>query len=168
MKRSSRARSTICGKVRGAVNLPLLRKDFIIDERQILESAENGADAVLLIVRILTDAQLRHFHSLAVEAGLAALVETHDEGELARALAAGATLIGVNNRNLDTFEVDLGVTGRLAARAKGRFIVAESGIHRRADVERVQRAGARAILVGESLMRNTAGIAAKVAQLLPV
>ncbi len=155
-------------KVRGAVNLPLLRKDFIIDERQILESAENGADAVLLIVRILTDAQLRHFHSLAVEAGLAALVETHDEGELARALAAGATLIGVNNRNLDTFEVDLGVTGRLAARAKGRFIVAESGIHRRADVERVQRAGARAILVGESLMRNTAGIAAKVAQLLPV
>ncbi len=95
-------------------------------------------------------------------------METHDEGELARALAAGATLIGVNNRNLDTFEVDLGVTGRLAARAKGRFIVAESGIHRRADVERVQRAGARAILVGESLMRNTAGIAAKVAQLLPV
>jgi|SRR5271157_1581492 len=153
-------------QVRAAVPLPLLRKDFIIDERQILESAENGADAILLIVRILTDAQLKHFHDLAAAAGLAALVEAHDERELERALAVGADLIGINNRNLDTFIVDLGVTERLAAGAKGKFIVAESGLHTRADVERVRRAGARAILVGESLMRDIGGIAAKVAQLL--
>lgn len=155
-------------KVRGAVNLPLLRKDFIIDERQILEAAENGADAILLIVRILTDAQLAHFHTLAVQGGLAALVETHDEREWQRALAAGASLIGINNRNLDTFAVDLAVTERLAVGAPGRFIVAESGIRGRADVERVQRAGARAILVGESLMRDPGGIAARMAQLLGV
>jgi indole-3-glycerol phosphate synthase len=152
--------------VRGAVKLPLLRKDFIIDERQILESAANGADAILLIARILTDPQLQRFHGLASEAGLAVLVETHDQGELERALAVGADLIGVNNRNLDTFTVDLAVTERLAAGARGKFLVAESGIHSRADVERLQRAGASAILVGESLMRDTCGVAAKVAQLL--
>jgi indole-3-glycerol phosphate synthase len=153
-------------QVRQAVHLPLLRKDFIIDERQILQSAEHGADAILLIVRILTDAQLRHFHRLALEAGLAALVEIHDQAELERALASGADLIGVNNRDLDSLVVDLGVTERLAPAAKGRFVVAESGLHSRADVQRVQRAGARAILVGESLMRDTGGIRAKIAQLL--
>jgi indole-3-glycerol phosphate synthase len=155
-------------QVRGAVKLPLLRKDFIIDERQILEAAENGADAILLIVRILTDGQLAHFHSLAVQAGLAALVETHDERELERALAVGAKLIGVNNRNLDTFVVDLGVTERLAPGAPGRFIVAESGLKTRADVERVQRAGAKAILVGESLLRDPGAIAARIGELAGV
>jgi indole-3-glycerol phosphate synthase len=152
-------------EVRGAVNLPLLRKDFIIDARQILESARNGADAILLIARILTDAELRQFHDLAVEGGLAALVETHDAADMERALAIRASLIGINNRNLDTFVVDLGVTERLAAGAQGAFIVSESGIHIRADVERLQRAGARAILVGESLMRDPGGIAAKIARL---
>jgi indole-3-glycerol phosphate synthase len=148
--------------IRQAVNLPLLRKDFIIDARQILESIQWGADAILLIAALLRDEQLRALRSLASEAGLAVLVEVHDEGELQRALESGADLIGVNNRDLRTFEVDLGTTERLAGRlrepiAGGRpapLLVAESGIHRRADVERVARCGARAILVGESLMRQ--------------
>jgi indole-3-glycerol phosphate synthase len=149
-------------QIRSAVNLPLLRKDFIIDERQILEAIEWGADAMLLIVAILSDANLRRFHQLAVEAGLTALVEVHDEAELDRAVAAGAQLIGVNNRDLKTFKVDLGTTERLAARLaetsptapSPRVLVAESGIHTRADVERLARCGAGAILVGESLMRE--------------
>ena len=121
-------------QVRAAVTLPLLRKDFIIDDRQILESIEAGADAILLIARILTGAELQQFHTLACAAGLAALVEVHDEAEMDRALSLGANLIGVNNRNLDTFAVDLGLTGRLAARIppgarEGRVLVAESGIH---------------------------------------
>jgi indole-3-glycerol phosphate synthase len=152
-------------RVRAAVALPLLRKDFIIDERQILESVENGADAILLIVRILTDDQLGRFHNLAVEAGLAALVEVHDEGELERALSVDAGLIGINNRNLDNFAVDLETTARLAAKIPRKLIVAESGLHTGADVERVRRAGARAILVGESLLRHPCGIAAKIEQL---
>jgi indole-3-glycerol phosphate synthase len=153
--------------IREAVKLPLLRKDFIIDERQIAESIENGADAILLIVRILDDARLKSFHAMASEAGLAVLVETHDEAEMDRALAIGAKLIGVNNRNLDNFTVDLAVTSRLASKAaKGEILVAESGIHTRADVQRLERDGAKAILVGESLMRNPAGISAKVAELL--
>jgi indole-3-glycerol phosphate synthase len=155
-------------QIRAAVKLPLLRKDFIIDERQILEAAEMGADAILLIVRILEDASFKHFHDLAMAAGLSVLVEVHDDAEMDRALSIGAKLIGVNNRDLDTFKVDLGTTERLAAKAKGQLLVAESGIHTRADVERVVRAGAGAILVGESLMKNSAGIAAKVSELLGV
>ena len=153
-------------RIRDAVALPLLRKDFIIDERQILESAENGADAILLIVRILPGEQLGRFHRLAVEAGLAALVEVHDEAELERALAVDAALIGINNRNLDNFSVDLETTARLAAKIPNRFIIAESGLHTWADVQRVRRAGARAILVGESLLRNPGVIAAKIKHLL--
>jgi indole-3-glycerol phosphate synthase len=153
-------------QIRGAVALPLLRKDFIIDERQILESAENGADAILLIVRILTDEQLRRFHSVATEAGLAALVEVHDDAELERALAMDPVLIGINNRNLDNFTVDLETTAHLAAKVTHKFIVAESGLHTGADVERVRRAGAGAILVGESLLRHPGGIAAKIEELL--
>lgn len=167
-------------QIRAAVKLPLLRKDFIIDERQILEAIEWGADAVLLIVAILDDARLEHFHTLATEAGLAALVEVHDEAELDRALAAGASLIGVNNRNLKTFKVDLATTERLAAKLAGAptpsfilhppsslLLVAESGIHARADVERLKQAGARAILVGESLVRQPS-IRTKAAELLGV
>lgn len=148
--------------IRSVVSLPLLRKDFIIDERQIWEAVTHGADAILLIVRILDDKALKQLHDVAVGVGLAALVEVHDEAELDRALSAGARLIGVNNRDLDTFEVDLGVTERLAAKiarhpeAKEKLVVAESGIHTRADVERVQRAGAGAILVGEALLKNPA------------
>jgi indole-3-glycerol phosphate synthase len=158
--------------IRSAVNLPLLRKDFIIDERQIWEAVTHGADAVLLIVRILDDTALKHLHRLATGAGLAALVEVHDDAELERALAIGARLIGVNNRDLDTFKVDLGTTERLAAiisrhpDAKDKLLVAESGIHTRADVARAQRAGAGAMLVGEGLLKNPAGIAAKISELL--
>ena len=163
-------------EIRSAVKLPLLRKDFIIDERQILEAVEWGADAILLIVAILSDAQLKHFHELATGTGLAALVEVHDEAELDHALAAGAQLIGVNNRNLKTFKVDLATTERLAARMfspstqhatrnTAPLLVAESGIHTRADVERLTRCGVQAILVGESLMKQ-ANIGAKVRELL--
>jgi indole-3-glycerol phosphate synthase len=152
--------------IRQAVALPLLRKDFIIDERQIPQSVEYGADAILLIVRILEDGQLRRLHARAVAAGLAALVEVHDEAELERALAVGAELIGINNRNLDNFTVDLGTTVRLAAKAGKKFIVAESGLRSAADVRRVRRAGAGAILVGESLLRHPGGITAQIARLL--
>lgn len=144
--------------IRAAVKLPLLRKDFIIDSRQILEAIEWGADAILLIVAILDDEMLRQFHDLATEAGLTALVEVHDETELERALKLNAPLIGVNNRNLKTFTVDLGTTERLAktlfATQPDALLVGESGIHTRADVERLKAAGARSILVGESLMRG--------------
>jgi indole-3-glycerol phosphate synthase len=166
------------GLIRQAVKLPLLRKDFIIDERQILEAVEGGADAILLIVAIMSDAQLRQFHALATGAGLAALVEVHDEAELDRALAAGAQLIGVNNRDLKTFKVDLATTERLAARLRtstagmqhstrnaSALLVAESGIHTRTDVERLRKCGAQAMLVGESLMKH-ADIGAKVRELL--
>ena len=148
-------------QIRAAVKLPLLRKDFIIDERQILEAIEWGADAILLIVAILDDARLKRFHTLAVQAGLAALVEVHDEAELDRATAIGANLIGVNNRNLKTFKVDLATTERLGERLFSKsglisdlLLVAESGIHARGDVERLKRCGAGAILVGESLVRS--------------
>ena len=167
-------------QIRAAVKLPLLRKDFILDERQILEAIEWGADAILLIVAILTDEQLAKFYSLAVEAGLAVLVEVHDEVELDRALKIRPTLIGVNNRNLKTFQVDLATTERLAARLKSRagfqpardrqdacptLLVAESGIHTRADVERLKKCGTGAILVGESLVKQ-GDIQAKVRELI--
>jgi indole-3-glycerol phosphate synthase len=169
-------------QIRAAVKLPLLRKDFIIDERQILEAIEWGADAILLIVAILDDARLARFHSLAKGAGLAVLVEVHDEAELERALAIGAELIGVNNRDLKTFKVDLATTERLAAKlfstldplpsvalAKedrpSTLLVAESGIHTRVEVQRLAKCGAGAILVGESLMRG-GDIRAKVKELI--
>lgn len=151
-------------QVRAAVKLPLLRKDFIIDSRQVLEAANAGADAILLIVAILDDAQLDFLHRLSTEAGLAALVEVHDEQEMERALRCGARLLGVNNRDLRTFKVDLATTERLARRLSGAagdrsgpdfpLLVAESGIHSPGDVERLGRCGAQAILVGESLMRR--------------
>ena len=167
-------------QIRAEVKLPLLRKDFIIDERQILEAVEWGADAILLIVAILTDGQLAKFHSLATQAGLAVLVEVHDEAELARALKISPALIGVNNRDLKTFKVDLATMERLAARLKSSMdatpaldrrdaypalLVAESGIHTRADVERLKKCGANAILVGESLVRG-ADIKSKVGELI--
>ncbi len=157
--------------IRQAVKLPLLRKDFIIDERQIQEALVWGADAILLIVAILDDRRLQRFLSIAREAGMAALVEVHDEAELDRAMEAGADLVGVNNRNLRTFNVDLATTERLAARLRSMaggenaLLVAESGIRSRADVERIKQAGAQAILVGESLMRET-DIGGKVRELL--
>jgi indole-3-glycerol phosphate synthase len=161
-------------QIRAAVKLPLLRKDFIIDKRQILEAIEWGADAILLIVAILDDERLKKFHALAVDAGLTVLVEVHDEAELERALALNAPLIGVNNRNLKTFSVDLGTTETLAAKIATHakqtnipapLLVAESGIHTRADVQRVAAAGAKAILVGESIVKE-GNIPAKVRELI--
>jgi indole-3-glycerol phosphate synthase len=152
-------------QIRDAVRLPILRKDFIIHERQILESIEAGADAVLLIVAILNDEELRHFHNTARAAGLAVLVEVHDEPEMRRALNAGAEIIGINNRDLKTFTVDLGTTEKLAKMAAGKILVAESGINSRADVERLKAYGAQAILVGECLMRSRS-ITAKAVELL--
>jgi indole-3-glycerol phosphate synthase len=156
--------------IRDAVRLPILRKDFIIDEMQVYESAGGGADAVLLIVAILDDAQLRDYRALAEHHRMAALVEVHDERELERALNTGAAIIGINNRDLKNFSVSLATTEKLAARVKrglcsDRIVVAESGILERADVERVAAAGADAILVGESLMRSK-DIAGKVKELL--
>lgn len=160
-------------QIRDAVRLPLLRKDFVIDERQILEAVRWGADAILLIVAILDDTQLRHLHDLAVSAGLTVLVEVHDEAELDRALAVAPPLLGVNNRNLKNFTVDLGTTEKLAAKLEAAgsqyktppILVAESGIHTRADVARLARCGAGAILVGESLMRHQ-DLGKKIAELL--
>lgn len=156
--------------IRDAVKLPLLRKDFIIDELQIYQSVACGADAILLIVAILDNAQLNGFRELAEQMRLAALVEVHDERELDRALAAGAAIIGINNRDLKDFSVSLATTEKLAARLKRgmcdkRTLVAESGINTRADVERVAKAGVDAILVGESLMRS-GDIGAKVKELM--
>lgn len=162
-------------QIRKAVHLPLLRKDFIIDERQILQAVEWGADAILLIVAILTDVQLKQLHELSIDAGLGVLIEVHDEAELERAVAVGARLIGVNNRDLKTFKVDLGTTERLAVKLfrdssikyqnSQPLLVAESGILTRGDVERLSRCGAGAILVGESLMREP-NLHAKVRELL--
>ena len=142
-------------EARDAAGLPALRKDFIVDEYQVFESALIGADAILLIARILSDAELRRFLDLAGRCGLATLVETHNAEEIERAVAADATIIGVNSRDLDTFEVNLDTALRLRAMIPdGCVTVAESGIHTREDVERVAAAGYDAMLVGESLMRS--------------
>ncbi|HEY9282178.1 MAG TPA: indole-3-glycerol phosphate synthase TrpC, partial [Pyrinomonadaceae bacterium] len=140
---------------RGAVALPLLRKDFIFDEYQIYEAAEAGADAVLLIVAALDDAQLLRLRRLA-EDGLRmdALVEVHTADELRRALGCGATLVGVNNRDLHTFKVSLEVSADLARLAPANvLLVSESGLKTRDDLLRLAALGYRGFLVGESLMR---------------
>ncbi len=140
--------------VRAAVSLPVLRKDFIIDPYQLAESALAGADAVLLIARALPGGALRRLLDEATALGLEALVEVHDEAETAAAAAAGATVIGINNRDLASFTVDLGVTRRLAPLVPaGTVVVSESGIAAPEDLEALEAAGAHAFLVGESLMR---------------
>jgi indole-3-glycerol phosphate synthase len=140
--------------VRHKVPKPILRKDFTVDEVQIYQAALAGADAVLLIVAVLTDDELKRFKAVADQIGIDCLVEVHDETELGRALGAGADFIGINNRNLATFELDLHVTERLAPRVPGGCtIVSESGIRTTEDIRRVMEAGAHAALIGESLMR---------------
>ncbi|OGU17182.1 MAG: indole-3-glycerol phosphate synthase [Geobacteraceae bacterium GWC2_53_11] len=141
--------------IREAVSIPLLRKDFICDPYQIYEARAAGADAILLIAAMLDLNQLRDFHAVAQELHLDVLLEVHDEEELEKALQTGCTLIGVNNRNLRTFEMDLGTTRRLARLLPAdRFLVAESGINNRSDIVRLQADGAKAFLIGESLMRE--------------
>jgi indole-3-glycerol phosphate synthase len=139
---------------RNAVSLPVLRKDFTIDPVQIYEAAGHGADAVLLIAAILSVAELRSFRELASSLGLAALVEVHDEHELAAAVESGAEIIGVNNRNLETFDVSLETSLRLSELMPANVTrVSESGILTRADIDLLRGAGFHAFLIGESLMK---------------
>jgi indole-3-glycerol phosphate synthase len=140
--------------IRNKVSKPLLRKDFTIDEVQIYQAALAGADAVLLIVAALTDDELKRFKAVADEIGIDCLIEVHDETELNRALDVGADFIGINNRNLATFDVDLKVTERLAGKVPGNCtIISESGIRTADDIRRVIGAGVHGALIGEALMR---------------
>jgi indole-3-glycerol phosphate synthase len=136
-----------------AVAAPLLRKDFLLDERDLLQARLAGADAVLLIARILDAATLTALVGVARRAGLAALVEAHDDGEIGTALAAGAEIIGVNHRDLDTLAIDLSLSARARVLAPAAILVGESGIQTRADVAQMRAHGVDAILVGESLLR---------------
>ncbi|HJV34681.1 indole-3-glycerol phosphate synthase TrpC [Geomonas sp.] len=142
--------------IREQVSLPLLRKDFIFDPYQIYQARAAGADAILLIAAMLDLPQLRDFHALARELALDVLLEVHDERELETALKTDCTMIGINNRNLRTFGVDIATSERLAAQIpEGRLIVAESGINRREEIVRLTEKGLHAFLIGESLMRET-------------
>ncbi|MEA4902609.1 indole-3-glycerol phosphate synthase TrpC [Desulfitobacterium sp.] len=141
-------------EVRKAVDLPVLRKDFVIDVSQIYEARLLGAAAILLIAAMLDDPTLSRFMAEAEETHLDVLLEVHTEAELERALKAGAKIIGINNRDLNTFEVRLETTERLAKLVPaGQIMVAESGIHSTGDMRRVKWAGVQAVLIGESLMR---------------
>ena len=140
---------------RAACRLPVLRKDFTLTDYHVLEAAAAGADAILLIVAILDDAELRSLRQLAAEFQMDALVEVHDEAELDRALASEAAIIGVNNRDLRTFQVNLTTSIALAPRIPNDIIkVSESGIFGSADVRLLQRSGFDAFLVGEHLVRS--------------
>ncbi|MCD4684639.1 MAG: indole-3-glycerol phosphate synthase TrpC [Anaerolineae bacterium] len=140
--------------VRAAVNIPVLRKDFVIDPYQVYEGRAAGADAILLIVVALGDAQLTDLHALAVDLGMAALVEVHTEAELDRALRINPALVGINNRDLRTFDVSLETAARLAQSVPDNvLLVAESGIFTGADVQQMGAVGAHAVLVGEALVK---------------
>jgi indole-3-glycerol phosphate synthase len=140
-------------RIRAAVELPVLRKDFIIDPYQVVEARAAGADAVLLIAECLDDRRLQTLHDEIVSLGMTPLVELYEPANLPRVLAIGARLIGVNNRDLRSFEVDLEHTIRMRREIPlDRRVVGESGIRSRADVERLQEAGVHAMLVGETLM----------------
>ena len=142
-------------QARAATALPVLRKDFTIDEYQIVEAAAHGADAILLIAAVLDSARLRALRRHAEQYALSVLVEVHDDDELAQALDSGAGIVGVNNRDLRTFEVDLATSLRLAARIPAGVVkVAESGIRSAADISVLRQAGFQAFLVGEHLMRS--------------
>lgn len=152
-------------EIRATVGVPLLRKDFVLDELQIIEAAAAGADAILLIVAALDDEQLVHLLEVATTYQLDALVEVHTLREFDRALETDATIIGINNRNLATFEVDLAVTEELSEQVpSGIVLVSESGIKTAQDIARVKACGVNAVLIGEALMRAQAG---GVAALLP-
>lgn len=148
-------RDNYLSEIRGVVNTPLLRKDFTIDEYQIYEAKAIGADAVLLICALLDAATLRSFLDICHDLGLSALVEAHTEEEVASALAAGAAIIGVNNRDLKTFQVDLNTCLRLRPLVPETVLfVAESGIQTKADIDLLKQAGVNTVLIGETLMRS--------------
>lgn len=139
--------------IKSAIRLPILRKEFIIDPWQIHESRAIGADALLLIAAILGENQLREYHDLAAALGLASLVEVHDRRELEMALDTGAEIIGINNRDLQTFRTDIGTSLALAPLIPAdRIVVSESGIHSRQEIEILLPAGVRAFLIGEALV----------------
>lgn len=155
-------------QIRHTVSIPLLRKDFMVDEWQILESRASGADAILLIVAALTEIQLRDYRSLANSLGMTALVEVHDKAEMEMALSSGAALIGINNRDLHTFRTTLETTLELVKAfppTSEKLYVSESGINRRQDVQTLEAAGVGAVLVGEAMMREK-DIGAKLHELL--
>lgn len=153
-------------QVRQRVEIPVLRKDFLLDPYQMLEARAAGADCVLLIAECLDDRTLRELYDAAAELGMAALIEIHAPENLGRVLRLRPPLLGINNRNLRTFTTDLDHTIGLADRVPPEtLLVSESGLRTRADIERLQQAGVRAILVGETLMRS-ADIGAKIAELL--
>jgi indole-3-glycerol phosphate synthase len=140
-------------KVRGNVSIPILRKDFFIDEYQIYETVASGAEAILLIPEILSMAQMSKFYNLATELGLDCLVEVHNEEDIEKTLAIGASIIGINNRDLHTFKVDLGVTQRLIRLIpQNKVIVSESGIKSYEDIMFLKSLGINAVLVGEAFM----------------
>lgn len=151
---------------RAACNLPVIRKDFMVDTWQVAEARSIGADAILIIVAALEDALMAEIEAAALEQGMDVLVEVHNEAEMERAARLKSRLIGVNNRNLRRFVTDLGTTERLATLApEGTLLVSESGINTHADLLRLEKCGARCFLVGESLMRQ-ADITAATRQLL--
>ena len=142
-------------QVREAISLPVIRKDFIIDELQIEEARRHGADAILLIAAILSESQLRDYQAMAEESGMDVLVEVHDEAELEKAMQAGSRLIGVNNRNLKDFSMDIETTFRLKKLIPDAIpVVSESGLKTGDDIRRLAEAGVAAALIGESLMRS--------------
>lgn len=152
--------------VRPVTRLPLLQKDFVLDEYQIVEARVHGADAVLLIVAMLEPRQLADYQAVAAGYGMDALVEVHTLKELERALATEASLIGINNRDLDTFTTDLATTVHLMQEVPpGHTVVGESGIETRRDIQRLEDAGVQAVLVGEAFMRSP-DIGKKVKELL--
>ena len=147
--------------IRPEVNVPLLRKDFIFEPYQVYETAAYGADALLLIAAVLNQEQLSELLTLSHELGMKCLVEVHSEPEADRALASGAEIIGINNRDLRSFNIDLGTTRRLRPLLpRQQIVVSESGIHNREDVRRLKRWGVNAVLVGEALV-TAADIPAK-------
>ena len=143
------------GAARSACDLPVLRKDFMVDTYQVVEARALGADCILLIVAALTDDELHQFEALAIEYGMDVLVEVHDETELERALKLKSRLIGVNNRDLRIMKTDLATTERLAPLIpKDHLLISESGIESPADIKRLQEAGAHGFLIGESLLKR--------------
>jgi len=147
--------NSFLSEIKNRVNIPVLRKDFIIDNYQIYEAKIIGADAVLLICTLLDTERLREYIRLADSLGISALVETHTEEEIDSALKAGARLIGINNRNLKTFEVDLNTTTSLRHLVpKEVLLISESGIQKTEDIERLRQSNVDAVLIGEAFMRN--------------